>query len=56
MKPKTDIERAALNWWRSKRPVAYDQKQHLAQPRVNTSGAAEKRLANAVAAMVQRPE
>jgi hypothetical protein len=56
MKPKTDIERAALNWWRRKRPVAYDQRQHLANPRVNTVTAAETRLANAVASMLRKPE
>jgi hypothetical protein len=56
MKPKTDIERTALNWWRSLRPYAYSQRQHLANPLVNTMSAAEKRLANAVAAMVRKPE
>lgn len=40
---------AANAWWRAYRPCDYDQKDHLANPTVNTIGKTEARLAQVVA-------
>lgn len=52
MKPKTPVDRAAVAWWRTKRPVIWTEEQHRKSPLVNCTTAAEKRLANAVADML----
>ena len=43
------IERAARAWWKNRRPCAYTEADHLANPTINTVSDAEKRLAMAVA-------
>ena len=44
-----EVTDAALNWWRSIRPIGYKLMDHLNNPEVNTTNDAESRLANAVA-------
>ena len=43
----------ALQWWNSRRPLAYDRIKHLAEPRINLSDDAERQLADAVAKYVK---
>lgn len=47
------VEVAALEWWTMKRPAAWSEQQHLANPVVNAVGEAEKHLCHAVAALVR---
>lgn len=42
------VEKAALTWWRSKRPLAWSEAEHLANPKINTV-LSEQRVALAVA-------
>lgn len=44
----------AMTWWQSLRPLVWDEAKHLAHPTVNTTTAAEKQLAEAVARWVAR--
>lgn len=36
---------AAVEWWKSKRPLSYSEEQHCDNPMVNTSGNADSTLA-----------
>lgn len=51
-----DVLRAAVAWWRKKRPVSFDQAEHIANPTINTTTPAEKRLAKVVASCVAPKE
>ena len=54
MKP-TEIKviTAAIKWWKSKRPVVFNEKQHLENPGINCTGSEnEKRLAEAVGKLI----
>ena len=43
------LEKAALAWWRGRRPVYFDETEHLKNPTINTTTDTEKRLASSVA-------
>ena len=43
------LEEAALAWWRTKRPLDWDENQHLKNPTINTTTHDEARLARSVA-------
>ena len=43
------VREAAYEWWLSRRPVSWDQAEHLKNPGVNTMSDAERKLALAVA-------
>lgn len=47
------LERATLAWWESKRPFAYTEAQHLANPTVGCTSEVETALALEVAAALQ---
>lgn len=47
---KTPIERAAYHWWRMHRPLAFEERDHLANPAINQPGNDDQILAKAVAA------
>ncbi len=47
------LERATLAWWESKRPFAYTEAQHLANPTINCTSEVETALALEVAAALQ---
>lgn len=51
--PHDPIHAAAYAWWRNRRPVDWSEAQHLEHPRVNCAGDAERKLAMAVAKMVE---
>ena len=54
----SDLESAALKWWKSRRPVDFDLEDHLANPTINCTGSdADKELALAVSkiAAKQKP-
>ena len=42
------LERAAIRWWKGKRPLSYNHKQHLANPEVNCCSVFEHQLCKAV--------
>lgn len=44
---------AALAWWEELRPLGWSLRQHLDKPTVNTTSAAESKLAECVAEAVQ---
>lgn len=50
------VEQAAFQWWLSRRPLSYNEDQHLDNPTVNTFSDAEKALARAVAEIVIQAE
>ena len=50
----TALEKAALNWWKSKRPLAYTKANHLKNPTINCQNHAQDTLAEAVAKMVAK--
>lgn len=43
------LEKAALVWWRSCRPCAFNEVEHLKNPTINLATDSEKRLARSVA-------
>jgi hypothetical protein len=45
--------RAAVAWWRSRRPLDFSEDEHLANPTVNTTDGAEADLARAAARVVR---
>lgn len=45
------VVRAAMNWWRSRRPLAFSLKDHLENPTINTFDLRERALARACAAI-----
>ena len=47
------VVQAAVWWWRTKRPMGWTQRQHLANPDVNTTTTAQSHLAYTVALLVQ---
>ena len=49
-----ELQQASLIWWETRRPIHWDLRQHLDNPVVNTTTPAERRLAEAVAAAVER--
>lgn len=49
-----EVEKAAYQWWRNKRPLSFSHREHLANPTVNTCTHAEARLAKAIADMRRR--
>jgi len=50
----TALEKAALTWWKSKRPLDWTKADHLHAPDINCRNDAEDRLAGAVAKMVEK--
>lgn len=59
IKPSTksledELRRAAFNWWKGKRPMAYSLDDHLSNPEINTSTDRAKRLSRAVATLSKR--
>lgn len=50
MTPETDVIAAAIEWWRTKKPVKWTEAQHLESPWINCTQCGEKELASAVAA------
>lgn len=36
-KPESDVEKAALKWWKEKRPLAWNAAKHRRNPDINTS-------------------
>ena len=52
--PLSEVEQAALAWWRSKRPAMWEEDDHLQIPRVNTSSEAEADLAWAVSGLLSK--
>jgi hypothetical protein len=44
-----NVEQAAQRWWGSKRPLAWDNAKHTANPTINCTNEWEKALAIAVA-------
>jgi hypothetical protein len=49
IKNASPLEKAALTWWRGKRPCAFNEVEHLKKPTINTTTDTEKRLARSVA-------
>ncbi len=49
----TSVESAALEWWKSHRPIEWSEAQHLGNPVINTSSDSERKLAIAVARMLR---
>lgn len=47
---------AAVNWWRSKRPVGWNVWDHTANPTINTTTDRENELAVAVSVVVEEME
>ena len=45
----TPLEKASLAWWRSHRPCAFDETEHLKNPTINLATDSEKRLARSIA-------
>lgn len=45
LRAKNEVSKAAVEWWKSKRPLSYDEEAHLNNPLVNTTTEAEKKLA-----------
>jgi ribosomal protein S27E len=43
------IIKAAISWWKSRRPVSWTHKMHIENPSVNTTGPRERCIAEAVA-------
>jgi hypothetical protein len=43
------LERAALQWWRSHRPCAFSELEHMKNPTINLATDTDKRLARVVA-------
>lgn len=43
------LEKAALQWWRQHRPLAFSEEDHLENPQINVATDVEKTLALAVA-------
>lgn len=52
--PMTEVEWAAFEWWRSKRPIEFCEAQHIHNPAINTCTDRDEALARAVAKMVAR--
>ena len=48
-KSQSEVEKAALHWWRMYRPVDWNYRRHAGNPTVNCVTPAEYRLALAVA-------
>lgn len=46
------VERAALRWWRMRRPITWSEAGHLRSPTVGTTTPSETALANACARLV----
>jgi len=51
---KDAVSRAAISWWRSHRPTDVSEVKHLANPEMNMLTPAQRRLAKAVARLVQK--
>lgn len=45
------VVRAAMKWWRSRRPLAFSLEDHLENPTINTFDLQERSLARACAAI-----
>jgi hypothetical protein len=52
----TEVEKAAIAWWKCHRPVVYTKKEHLKNPTINMPMFCEKKLARSVAKMIERPQ
>ncbi|MBV8060545.1 MAG: hypothetical protein JO253_03345 [Alphaproteobacteria bacterium] len=48
-----DCQDAALAWWESHRPAAWNVRRHLDNPKINTGSTAEAFLAESIAAAVE---
>lgn len=49
MKRIETVHGVAYQWWKSRRPVSFTEADHIANPTVNTTSAAEAAMAQAVA-------
>jgi hypothetical protein len=49
----SQLETAAYDWWKSRRPKRFDFHRHLANPTVNCNKPAEKKLARALASTLK---
>lgn len=47
------LEKAAIAWWKNKRPLEYTPKDHYLNPTINTVDNKEKALAHAVIMMLR---
>ena len=50
----TQVERAAIGWWRTRRPLDWSVEEHLETPAVNCVTYHEEKLAEAVAALIRK--
>lgn len=48
-----DVLKAAVRWWKGKCPIRFTEKEHLANPTINTVTEGERKLAAAVAEWVK---
>lgn len=54
--PATPVVTAVMQWWESKRPIAWDVSRHLEHPEVNVSSIAERQLARTAASLAASPQ
>ena len=50
----TALEKAALNWWLTKRPLTYTEDEHINIPAINCRNEAEEELAWQVSRMLEK--
>jgi len=50
----SNLTRAAIAWWRSRKPLYFTAAEHLENPYINMQSDAERRLAKAVAAEIRK--
>ena len=53
MKPESIVIHHAKRWWKNKRPIAFTEKEHHANPTINTLNGIEHCLAKAVSKLIQ---
>lgn len=51
-----ELRSAAIRWWENRRPLQWSQMDHVRNPAINTSTAAERDLACVVAKIVERAQ
>lgn len=54
MQEKEELVSSALRWWRSKRPIGMNMREHISNPIVNIEDMYDRNLANAVAIFVAK--
>ena len=50
----TALEKAAMKWWKLKRPLAYTESQHIKNPTINCRNWPESNLAAEVSRMLEK--